>query len=156
MSPQNIRIIITIVLLLHGLGHGGAIVALVVGSRGAPTGKWLAARSWLFPRLSYRLALTIAIIFWSLSLVGFVVAALWNQGFLFSEGVMQFLAPINAAIQTGVWGSIALISAFVSFIGITLFWGTWPMFNTLAAQAVNLAVIITQLWLHWPPIAHLF
>jgi hypothetical protein len=24
------------------------------------------------------------------------------------------------------------------------------MFNTLAAQAVNLAVIITQLWLHWP------
>jgi hypothetical protein len=150
MSSQNIEIIITIVLLLHGLGHGGAIVALVVGSRGTPTGKWLAARSWLFPRLSSRLALTIAIIFWSLSLIGFVIAALWNQGFLYSAGIMQFLAPITAAIQTGVWGSIALISSFVSFIGITLFWGTWPMFNTLAAQAVNLAVIITQLWLHWP------
>ncbi len=100
--------------------------------------------------------MAIAIVFWSLSLVGFITAALWNQGILFSEGLMLFLAPVTAAIQMDVWGSIALISAFISFIGITLFWGTWPMFNTLAAQAVNLAVMVTQLWLHWPPIARLF
>lgn len=27
----------------------------------------------------------------------------------------------------------------------------WPTFNTLAALAMNTAVLVTQLWLHWPP-----
>jgi len=27
------------------------------------------------------------------------------------------------------------------------------MFNTLAALAMNIAVLVTQLWAHWPPFA---
>lgn len=135
MSPQLIKILIAGVLLVHGLGHGGAIGALIAIDRGMPGGKWQAARSWLFPGLNPQAAKIIAITFWVLSLLGFLAAGLSFWGIL---------------IPGNLWRPLALIFAFISFIGITLFWGRWPMFNTLAAQAVNLAVIITQLWLHWP------
>lgn len=137
MSPQFIKILIPLVLLLHGLGHGGVIGALIALDRGISGGKWLSARSWLFPNLNPRAAKVIALIFWGLSLIGFVAAALSFWGIL---------------VPGDLWRQIALISAFISFTGIALFWGRWPMFNTLAAQAVNVAVMITQLWLHWPPI----
>jgi hypothetical protein len=137
LSPQLIKILIPLVLLLHGLGHGGAIGALIALDRGLSGGKWLSARSWLFPNLNPQTAKVIALIFWGLSLIGFVAAALSFWGIL---------------VPGDIWRQIALISAFVSFTGIALFWGRWPLFNTLAAQAVNVAVIITQLWLHWPPI----
>jgi hypothetical protein len=137
MSPQLIKILIPLVLLLHGLGHGGAIGAMIALDRGLSGGKWLSARSWLFPNLNPQTAKVIALIFWGLSLIGFVAAALSFWGIL---------------VPGDIWRQIALISAFVSFTGIALFWGRWPLFNTLAAQAVNVAVIITQLWLHWPPI----
>jgi hypothetical protein len=136
MSPQLIKIIIPLVFLLHGLGHGGAIGALISIDRGLSSGKWLSARSWLFPNLPARTAKAVAITFWGLSLLGFVAAALSFWG---------ILVPVEW------WRQLALIFASISFIGIVVFWGRWPMFNTLAAQAVNLAVILTQLWFHWPP-----
>ena len=138
MSPQTIEILITSVLLVHGLGHGGAIGALIAIDRGVTSGKWLPARLWLFSNLAPRTAKIIAITFWALSLLGFIAATLSFWG---------ILLPVD------LWRTIALIFAFVSLIGITLFWGTWPMFNTLAAQVVNLTVIITQIWLNWPPMA---
>jgi hypothetical protein len=138
MSPQILNLLIGGVLMVHGLGHVGAIGALIYIDRGKSSGKWLPARSWVFPNLAPRTAKIIAIIFWALSLIGFVAAALSFWGIL---------------IPGDLWRQLALIFAFLSFIGITLFWGTWPMFNALAAQLVNLAVIITQLWLHWPPVS---
>lgn len=135
MAPDTIKIFIAVVLLLHGLGHGGAIGALIAIDRGVPSGKWQAARSWLFRKIAPQTAKIIAILFWVVSLLGFVAAALLFWGIL---------------VPGDLWRPLALIFAFISFVGIVLFWRTWPMFNTLAAQAVNLAVIITQLWLHWP------
>jgi hypothetical protein len=135
MSPELIKIIIAGALLLHGLGHGGAIGALIAIDRGVPSGKWRAARSWLFPNLASQTSKIIAIIFWVISLLGFVAASLSFWGIL---------------LPGDVWRPLALIFAIISFTGIVLFWGTWPMFNTLAAQVVNLAVIITQVWLNWP------
>jgi hypothetical protein len=137
MLPQTIAFLITAVLLVHGLGHGGAIGALIYIDRGATGGKWLPARSWLLPKLSPRFAKIIAITFWAFSMIGFIAATLSFWGILF---------PVD------LWRSLALVFAIVSLTGIILFWGIWPMFNTLAAQLVNLAVIITQLWLHWPPL----
>ncbi len=49
MSPELIKTIIAGALLLHGLGHGGAIGALIAIDRGVPSGKWRAARSWRLP-----------------------------------------------------------------------------------------------------------
>lgn len=42
----------------------------------------------------------------------------------------------------------------VSGVGIVLFFANWPMSNTLAALAVNAAVLVTLVVLRWtPPVA---
>lgn len=136
VSVQAIKVLITGALLLHGLGHVGALGALVVLGRGMSGGSWLPARSWLIPSLSAPAARTVATIFWVVSAVGFVAASMAFWG---------ILVPGDA------WRQLAVVSSIVSILGITLFLGTWPAFNTLAALGVNIAVLVTQLWLHWPP-----
>lgn len=137
MSDQIIKFIIGPALLLHGLGHGGALGALIwIKFRpGDDTGAWRAARSWLLPSLPTATATAVASVFWVLSVIGFVAAALSFWG---------VLVPGDA------WRQLAVTSAIVSILGIALFFGTWPTFNTIAALAVNITVLVTQLWLHWP------
>jgi hypothetical protein len=136
MSDETIRVLIAGALLLHGLGHTGALGALIVVGRGHSGGSWLPARSWLFPSLVAPAASTVASLFWVVSTIGFVAASMSFWGIL---------------VPGEVWRQLALASAVVSTLGIVLFAGTWPAFNTLAALAMNAAVLITQLWLHWPP-----
>jgi hypothetical protein len=138
MSEQMVRAVIAGALSLHGLGHGGALGALVwIRLRpGTDTGDWLAARSWLFPSLLTPTAITVAGVFWILSLLGFVSAAVSFWG---------ILVPGEA------WRPLAVASAIVSMVGIALFFGTWPIFNTLAAMGMNIAVLVALLWLKWPP-----
>ena len=66
MSDRTITLIAGGVLLLHGLGHGGAAIALAwIRLRpGTPTGDWLEARSWLVPSLAAPTATTLAGAFW--------------------------------------------------------------------------------------------
>lgn len=136
MSPDITKAVIAGVLLLHGLGHGGALGALIwIGLRpGDETGGWRAARSWTLPSLSPEVATAIASAFWVVSMIGFVAATLALLGVL----------------PTEVWRTVAVGSAFISVVGIVLFIGTWPPFNTVAALAVNAAVLVAQLVLRWP------
>ena len=137
MSDQTIKLIAAGVLLLHGLGHGGALGALAwMGLRpGTNAGDWLAARSWLAPSLPGNSATTVASAFWIVSLMGFVIAAMSFWGIV---------------VPASVWRPLAVAAALVSATGIVLFFGTWPTFNTLAALGVNVAVIVAIVWLRWP------
>ena len=138
MSTPTIGLIIVAVLFLHGIAHLGALAALVWVNRiGGNTGGWLSARSWLFPALSSTPAAWMAGAFWVLSAIGFVAAALSFWGIL---------------IPVELWRPLAIISAIVSGSGIVCFLGRWPVFNTTAALAVNLAVIAALIWLNWPPL----
>jgi len=138
MPDPLTRLVITAALALHGLGHGGALGALIwIGARpGTDTGAWHAARSWLAVGLPAGTATTLAGALWIVSLIGFVAAALafWGIG-----------------LPGEAWRPLAVASALVSMGGIVLFFGTWPMFNTLAAMAVDIAVLVALLGLHWPP-----
>ena len=136
MSDQTVKVLIAGVLLLHGLGHAGVVGALIANSRGISTGPFRPARSWLFPSLPAPAARTLASAFWILSALGFVAAAMSFWGIL---------------VPPDMWRQIAVVFTIVSGLGILLFWGTWPTFNMLAALGVNIAVLVTQLWLHWPP-----
>src|SRR6185437_2339305 len=140
MSDQALKIIVGGALLLHGLGHGGALGALIwIGRKpGTNTGSWRAARSWLFPFLAAPTATNLASILWILALSGFVTAALSFWGIL---------------LPGDVWRPAAVASAIVSGVGIALFMGTWPLFNTVAALVMNVAVLAALLWLRWPPSA---
>ena len=75
-------------------------------------------------------ATAVACTFWALALAGFVVAGLALAGILPPGDVLM---------------PLALGSAIVSLAGIGLFLGTWPAFNTLAAIAVNVAVLVAIL-----------
>ncbi len=138
MSDQMLRLVVGGVLLLHGLGHGGALGALLwIRLRPGPdTGGWLAARSWLVPSLPAETATVVASAFWIVSLIGFGVAALSFWGVL---------------VPGEVWKPLAVGTAIVSLVGVVLFFGTWPMFNTVAALGVDVAVLVAVLWLRWPP-----
>ena len=138
MPIQTQRLLVGGALLLHGLGHGGALGALIwIRQRpGTDTGDWQAARSWLAPALTAPTAMLVASAFWVLALLGFVAAALSFWG---------VLLPI------AVWRPVAVAAALVSLAGIALFLGTWPAFNTAAAMAMNVAVLVALLGFGWPP-----
>ncbi len=138
MSGQTTKLIIISVLFLHGIAHIGPIgTYLWIKLRpDDPTGGWIAARSWVLPSLTPALATALASLFWILAILGFVAAALSCWGVL---------------VPGELWRQLALVSAVISTLGIVGFFGTWPMVNTLAALTVNITVMVTQVWLHWPP-----
>jgi hypothetical protein len=122
MSPQILRILIAGALFVHGVGH--------------TLGFWMPARSWLLSGLGESTLRKISSVFWILAAVGSVAACL---------GFLGVLVPSN------LWRQLAVGSAVVSLLGLVLFWKTWPTFNTIGALSMNIIVLITQLWLHWPP-----
>jgi hypothetical protein len=132
MDPKLAQVALPAILLLHGLSHGGVMAALawIAARPGDATGAWHAARSWLVPGLPAGVATALACSFWTLSLVGFVGAGLALAGVLVPA---EALRPL------------ALASAVVSLAGITLFLGTWPAFNTIAAIVVNVGVLVAVL-----------
>ena len=138
MSTENVRFVAALVLGIHGLGHGGALGALIwLHFRPTDaTGGWVAAKSWLLPSLPATAATSVASAFWIVAMLGFVTAT---------------LSFLDVLIPGAAWRGLAVASSIVSLVGISLFFGTWPPFNTAAAIAVNVAVLVTQLWLRWPP-----
>lgn len=135
MSSQTIKTLIAAVLLFHGLGHLGALGGTIYHHVRHTQGDWLSDHSWLLPGLTPDTAKVVAGVFWALSLVGFVAAALAFWG---------------AWLPFASWSTLAVASAVVSTVGIVLFGGTWPIPNTIAALAINIAVLVTQWWTHWP------
>lgn len=136
MPDSTLRLILGGVLLLHGIAHGGAIGSLwwVATRPDVETGGWTAARMWAAPAVAGNVATAVAVAFWTAAMVAFVVAAL---GFW------------NVAVPPDWWRPAAVIGAVVSLVGIALFAGTWPLFNTFAAIAVNVAVLVVVFGLGW-------
>jgi len=122
MSTQILRILIAGVLFVHGTGH--------------TLGFWMPVRSWLFPNWEEPVLRMISSTFWILAVMGFLAALL---GFL---GVL---------VPSHLWRPLAVGTSIISILGLVLFWGTWPAFNTVGAFGMNIIVLLTQLWFHWPP-----
>jgi len=122
MSTNTVRILIAGALLIHGVGH--------------ILGFWMPARSWLMPNAGEPLMRTLSSILWLLAAVGFILSCL---GFL------------GVVVPADWWRPLAVAFALVSLLGLAIFWGTWPAFNTIGALTMNIAILVTQLWLRWPP-----
>ncbi len=122
MSTTMLRLLIAGALLVHGIGH--------------TLGIWMPARSWLLPNIGEPTLRIVSNVLWVLTAAGFLAACL---------GFLGILVPGDW------WGPLAVVFAFVSLFGLFLFWGTWPTFNTIGALSMNIAVLLTQLWLQWPP-----
>ena len=122
MSTQTIRILIAGALFVHAVGH--------------TLGFWMPARSWLASGLGESTLRIISSIFWILATAGFLATCL------------SFLGKL---VPTDLWRPLAVGSTIVSILGLTFFWNMWPAFNTIGALGMNIVVLVTQLWFHWPP-----
>lgn len=141
-SIPVLRTVVIVALAAHGAAHAIALAGLLGQASGSVPASQVVVRSWLLPGLGPGAAAAVAIPFWLLATVGFVLAALSFWGIL---------------LPTAPWREVAFWSAVISIAGITLVAGTWPaspnemrsMANTGIALAMNLAVLATLLWLRW-------
>jgi hypothetical protein len=134
VSDELLRIVVGGVLLLHGIAHLGALGALWWVTSGRDAGGWKPARMWLAPSLAPRTTRMIAVVFYLVSTVGFVLTAL---------AFWDILLPVEW------WQPLGFVSALVSGTGIVLYLGTWATFNTIAALLVDIAVLVAVV-IGWP------
>ena len=138
ISPETIKIIIAFALFLHGIAHGKAFIELLIDAAGSRPERSLPVRSWLFPSFSRKTTAVLASVFWLLSTVGFIAAALafWRN-----------------PVPDGAWMQWAVIAAIISTLGIVIFSGIWPgapsrklsTADTIIALVVNGAILIAFL-----------
>lgn len=134
MSPTTLRLIIGLVLLVHGIGH---VMAFLPALNITSTDKWH-YRSWLLaPVIGDTASRVISIILYGAAFIGFIAAAL---------GLFGWLVPHD------LWRSLAVVSAVISLIALALFWNSFASLfpNKIGAIAVNIAVLVCLLWLNWP------
>ncbi len=134
LPDRNVKLVVFGALLVHGLGHAGALGAQIwiQYSPNTDMGGWLGARSWVVPALPLSAGTIAAGAFWIVSLIGFVLSAL------------RFWGTLH---RPASWRRLAVVSAGVSATGIVLFFGTWPMWTTAAALGMNVvAVILSRTW----------
>ena len=134
MSPTTLRLIIGLVLLVHGIGH---VMAFLPALNITSTDKWH-HRSWLLaPVIGDTASRVISIILYGVAFIGFIAAAL---------GLFGWLVPHD------LWRSLAVVSAVISLIALALFWNSFASLfpNKIGAIVVNIAVLVCLLWLNWP------
>jgi len=135
MSPTTLRIIIGLVLIVHGIGHCMAFFpALNITS----TEHWH-HRSWvLTPLIGDTASRVLSIVLFGAAMIGFLAAGL---------GLFGWLVPHDW------WRSLSIVSAVISLVALALFWNSFAALfpNKIGAIAVNVAVLWGLLISNWPP-----
>ena len=135
MSLSTIRIIVSLALIAHGLGH--AMTALpVYGLRLSETHS---AESWLLSKVLRKgLSSGFCVIINLLAMVAFVAAG---------------LALSEWGLAMAGWEGLTVAGAIFSLLGLALFWDGLPFLvpNKLGALLVNILALASILWLRWPP-----
>jgi hypothetical protein len=127
------RIVIGLVLLGHGIGHSmGPLQVFKV----ATVNPLWDGDSWILGRVVGPSAVQgLGVVLWTVALIGFVVAAAVFMGWL----------------PMGWWQPVAVGSSVASLIGLVLFPAAFPVFSTIGAAAVDVAVLVAVLGFHWLP-----
>ena len=127
MSNEIWRILIAVAVAGHGIGH----VFFLVPSLGLA--KWgQSGHSWLLSRFGEAVVRPVGSLLWLLAIIGFVAA-----GF----GIFD---------MQGWWRSLAIASAAISLLGITLFFDGLPFNPTINPVIFDVAVLVALLLARWP------
>ena len=135
MSTSSLRIIIAIVLIAHGIGHVLGVLA-ALGNKLTPSHS---ARSWLLTNmLGETISRVLVFVIFLTATLGFIGAGL---------GMFNWLVPGS------MWQQLAIGASVLSLVGLALFLNVFPTIfpNWIGANAVNVAGLLSLLWLHWPP-----
>ena len=138
MSPKTFRLVISIFLFVHAIGHIQGIIA----SLGLIKADNWHARSWLLDNLvGQKTSQTIALILMIICVLGFLATA------------FSFL---DIGIPHSAWRTLAIIFSVPSLLGILLYWNIFAMFfNKVGCLGVNGWILIGLLLLNWPTEAQL-
>jgi hypothetical protein len=128
-----LKIIIGLVLIAHGIGHGLGY---------APIFGWAKAEGWsgdswmLTGALGPTVSNVIALVLWTIPLVGFVLVGLG----VFGVGIpADWIRPM------------AVVSSVVSIVGVVLFWDALPALTSkIGAIAIDVIVLWAVIVAHWP------
>lgn len=134
MSVPTIRIIVSLVLIAHGLGH--ALTALPV--YGWRLSEAHSADSWLLSKVLRKgLASGFCVIVNLLAMVCFVAAG---------------LALAEWGVAKDSWEGLAVAGSTFSLLGLALFWDGFPFLvpNKVGALFVDILALVMILWLRWP------
>jgi hypothetical protein len=134
MSDQMLRTIISLALIVHGIGHW---MGIMTAAGIAKTDTWH-SRSWLLTDLlGDTPARMIALTIWVITFVGFILAGAGALGWSVTEGQ---------------WRTITVVCAVVSLIGLALFWNAFAALipNKIGAIAVNVVALVGILIADWP------
>jgi hypothetical protein len=128
-----LRIVIGLVLLAHGIGHSMGLLQL---SKVASVNPQWHGDSWILTGLTGATATqAVGAVLWTAAIVGFTGLA----------GVVVGWLPASW------WETLAISSAAVSLVGLLLFPVAFPVFSTVGALVVNVALLAGVLWYHWAP-----
>jgi len=111
-------------IIAHGIGH----VMPLLAAFGIKISSNHSLHSWAFTNLLGEKPTTvIAVVYWLLPLIGFVVAGL---------GMYDILISFNS------WQQVALVSAILSSIGLVFFWNAFPFLipNKIGVIVINALV----------------
>ncbi len=130
MSGGFLRIVVTFVILVHGIGHM-LFLAPCLGIT-----QWgQSAHSWLLTRTLGDVATrVIGGLLWLAVIVGFMTASVGLLG------------------QYAWWRTLAVASAGVSLLALVLFVSGSNTQPVLSAAVMDIAILVALIWMHWPSV----
>jgi len=128
-----LKLVIAVVLLAHGVGHSMGILGVAKVATINP--EWR-GDSWLLTGVAgATLTNAVGLALWTVAIAGFAALAAVVLGWL-PEAWFQ---------------PLAVGSAVVSLVGVLFFPAAFPLVSTIGAVAVDVAVLVAVLWMHWVP-----
>jgi len=124
VSVSTLKLVIMIIIVAHGIGH----VMPIFAAFGLKMSFHHSLHSWAFSNfIGEKPTTIIAVIYWLLPLIGFIVAGL---------GMYDILISFNS------WQQVAVVSAVFSSIGLVFFWNAFPFLipNRIGVIVVNVLV----------------
>lgn len=128
-----LKLVIAVILLAHGIGHSMGLLQIFKVATVNP--QWH-GDSWLLTGPA------------GMTLTQIVGASLWTAAIV---GFAALAAVVVGWLPAAWFGPLAVGSAAVSLVGLLLFPIAFPLFSTVGAAAVNVAVLAAVLWFQWLP-----
>jgi hypothetical protein len=143
-APGLLQILITASLLLHGIAHAIALVALIGQTSLGRSKRKVLATSWLFSSAQPRTAAIVLMPFWITATLAFIGASAASWGVI---------------LAGELWAELAFFGAIISTIGVIVVAARWPgspsinraYLNSAVAMSMNLVILTATFWLQWLP-----
>jgi len=134
MSTGTLRIILSWLMILHGIGHAMGILAIF----GIKLSNTHSSHSWLLGNILGSTGSNIlSFIVWSLAIAAFLGAGLSLSGWLLSPNL---------------WKTLAMTASIISLVGLIIFWNSFPFLfpNKIGILGIDITLLISLLFLRWP------